>query len=387
VGFGPIARRLRKKAGGSGGAAPPASDIFIVPGVGGIAQVVATVVSNSITETPKAEYYGGDASASGWTANVGNNLSLVGAGSNPNFDWGAPGLGADDLSHTYVQGKNFAEASDGSYLDLGDSADFWIDLVVYCPDVSAVHIAFAKRLTTGDTQGFVSYWTSGTGIALQLRGVTTTATVAYNGALKAWHFISFACDRSIDNGLLCFANGSQAGSAADPRVATIGSCSCSSRIFETGRQTVFDYDSKLSIAYLAIYIRDSWHNGTGEFLGIHRERHARWAGLWPSTVTGTAQPTTVSRSSAAHMDRFYSAGTVRRMINIGPHTTRSCDRYDSVPTQIQGLLLEPQATNIPRATPTMSRRRRSKTQRISSGRITQRHRRTTSRTLTVSRTA
>jgi hypothetical protein len=324
----------------------PANDLFVVPGVGGIAQTVASVTSNSITETPKGEYYGGAASAAGWTANVGNNLSLVGSGSNPVFDWGAPGLGDDDLSHTYVQGKNFAEPSDGSYLDLGDSADFWIDLVVYCPDEAVVHIAFAKRLTTGDTQGFVCYWASGTGIALQMKGITSTATVAYNGALKGWHFVSFACDHSVDNGFLCFANGSQAGSAADPRTATIGSISCPTRIFETGRQTVFDFDSKLSIAYLAVYIRDNWHNGTSEFLGIHRERHARWAGLWPSLATGTAQPTTVSRSSAAHMDRFYSAGTVRRMINIGPHTTRSCDRYDSVPTQIQGLLLEPQATNI-----------------------------------------
>jgi len=254
----------------------------IFDGLSGVANLDEDIEVNGTTVSPTFVYYGGDATNSDWTAQVGETLTKI-AGT-PTLNDGSPCLGSDDDS-VLCDGSTYYQDSGSSFGDIGTNDVIFMGLI---KGGSSKYLA-SKR--DGSSEGW-NISCTGTRIALVMEdGSTNTATVygASNSFLDGeWGFFVICIDRdeASVNGSSIITNGSLTGTGVD--FSSVGDAdSTVSLTFGATTTGTSGFDS--NIAYFAMYQgADLFPGGSLNveiFENLAAKRFAQVSGRYPQNFT------------------------------------------------------------------------------------------------------
>jgi len=305
----------------------------------GVANLSSDLTINGSTVTASYVYYGGDASASGWSARVGGeDLSLVSVATPPTYNDGSPLLGADDDSVKF-NGSDYFIAGNQTFGNI-TTEDFVIEGIIKIDPASAPR--FLNKY--GANQGYFAGCSS-SAIRVQF-GDSVTAKAITSLVLSDYCWHHFLCfvnkDEASVNGSQLYVNGIASGVGVD--VSSVGSISRNVAL-QLG-SSFNTYDENL--AYCAMWKKASWHQagaaGPTEWATIAATRFAQLTGTYPQVAAGTALPTTATRTYPAYLDKVESDGT-SKLYQVGAEWMRQCSRKDANGVELKGYLPEPAATN------------------------------------------
>jgi hypothetical protein len=310
----------------------------------GDARMPEALTINGITVAPFLSYRGAGAGAGVWTAAAGPSLALASTGTDPTTGRYTPATTLAERGVLFsATGKVFQAASAAEQLGL---EDFFFEVIFRVTGTGGTLLS--TRPTGG--AGF-SVQTNGATIGITISDGVTPSTVNDTGVtLGGWHIWHGAGDRSD--------NATTGGRHALQGVA-IGSMNWfpTSGSLAGGAFTIaslVDFASKFSgeIASIRVWRRTDWFPGgatnTTMFNAAFKERAAMYMGVRASTALGSAVPATMTRSSAAYLDRIVDEATLeRRLFLVGLNWLRIGRRAEAAGGELMsGYLPELQNTNL-----------------------------------------
>ena len=255
----------------------------IFNGLSGVANLSEDIDIDGTTVSPTLRYYGGDATNTDWTAQVGETLTKT-AGS-PTLNDGSPCLGSDDDS-VLPDGSTYYQAAGTSYGNIGTN-DIFIEGII--KGGSATKYVLYKK--DGADEGYYLYH-NGSRLNLLIEDDATNQVIvtgANNSLMPGeWAYFALFVDRNEASvhGSNLIINGATIGSGLD--------CSAIGDADNTGTFTIGATASGGSgyednIAYLAIYKGTSlWPGGsqnTAIFENLAANRFAKVSGRYPQAFT------------------------------------------------------------------------------------------------------
>ncbi|NIU03756.1 MAG: hypothetical protein GWN29_04870 [Gammaproteobacteria bacterium] len=300
---------------------------------GGAAALAQSLTINGTTVAPTFWYQGENASASGWTATVGDDLTAAGSG----------GTFGDDVPMPTAAGKAFN--GDGSrYFSASDTAlgsmtteDFVVEGII-CQNTGS-NGRFASTFTTG--YGWAFYNNANDKLAMYIYsagGGQNIQTAAASVSPGIWyHFMAFA-SRSTTGFGQAFLNGTASGAAVDLSSVTDIS---NSQPLTLGADADGTNAADRPIAFVALWKRANWLD-THLQATIAQQRFATLTGV-ASTRYGYPTHTDL-RSTVAHMEKQASTDG-QRIFAVGPRWPRIETVPDAVLRYSSGYRSELAATN------------------------------------------
>lgn len=294
---------------------------------------------NNNTLTPTYRYEGKNASASGWTATVGTDLVLASSGTDPTYQELTPLTGSTDKAVKFAAGKTFQAASTSTYdLSADTTSDLIWEAVFQVPfDFSQV-VIYGKY--TGADLGPLLLVEATTGLLKHYGTVVMTMGSLTAGA---WYHVLVMTDRNSNT--RCYLNGSLSGTPTASSVAEMSN----TMPFEIG-----GYANATNKGNGRIALVQHWRaaagtiNTTAEQDSIAKERFARLIGMYAQRASGTATPSTLTRTTSAYLDRVIDESTgERRLFLAGSNWLRLGKRKEvSGGEYLTGVLSEPLAVNM-----------------------------------------
>lgn len=343
-------RRVQDRYGIAGYGAADYRTLLLPFQFSGVSRLDPRLSINGITVDPTYRYYGGEALAASWPPNgyptSGGTLVIAGAGDAPTLNNGSPLLGSDDDSVNFP-GAQYYEGPDTTFGHIG-TGDFAIELLIEHSGVLGERILSTRSAAN---VGFEVYNASATVLGFFLGDSGGFSSDSSTTALTsgAWYHVMFFGNRDENsvNGLECYINGADGGMDMNisPRTGTLSSGIEMNVGSQRGASL---WTGKM--AYLALWEQADWHQagaaGPTEWAGIAEERFRRLCGLWPTISKGTANPTVVTRATAAHVEKREGASPLRRIYQVGNGWLRCCSRDDSAGENVRGYLSELASTNL-----------------------------------------
>jgi hypothetical protein len=323
--------------------APDDTLFLALDGDSGLANAPDSLTLNGVSVDPIASYRGQGATAGTWSS-AGYDDLVAGGGSATTVDLPAPFTATADRSVRFP-GARYYQAASAAFADVG-TEDIVIE-AVFRAGTAAGHIAGKFP-----APGYELYQSSATAVSFQIHTGTAFSVIPCGTVVPgAWYHVMVFIDRdevSTSYGSRAYLNavtastGSVSGNAA--------SLSGSSPFVVGARASGagFAWDGELAdvrvwkrAAWLAGGVANQTEGGT-----VALERFARRCGIWPSRALGASAPTTLTRTSVAHLDIDRDGDGVRRLFAVGAGWPRLCRRKGPVSGYLRGLLPEPQATNL-----------------------------------------
>lgn len=315
-----------------GGASDPF--VFHAPMASALSNLSTSLTINSQTKTPDLFYLGQDYDGTDWTATVGLDLVLGGAGDPPLVKTApttdpADGSAYVDRSAGIVQ---YLENTTGSYGAVA-LEDMVVELVWYgTPDT---HWIIQKR-------GAGPYWAINNDSSGQFQLLLSDGGAPY--------IILASFEPNTWNHAMAFVDRSGSGAAyvngvigTPISVAACGTITNTDpfRMCRTSGGT-----GQYAIAQHAMWKGTDWLD-THLQADVAAARYAAVSGLAPSISSANKWPVVSTRASAAHLERYNTTLCRRELHPVGDHWLRSVADYDPVANQlIKGYLAEPAGTNL-----------------------------------------
>jgi len=308
----------------------------------GVANLDSDLTINGSTVTASYVYYGGDASASGWSPRVGGeDLSLVPVATPPTYNDGSPLLGTDDDSVKF-NGSDYFKDTSNTACQIG-TEDFVLE-VIWKSIREDKYI-----IDTVATNGYIVLTSSGGTIKINLNDDDGAANITSAAVTEStWnHGICFANRDEVSvNGSQWYINGVASGSGVDISAVEKTLVSTS---FSIGANIAGLFPATSNLAYCAMWKKASWHQagaaGPTEWATIAATRFAQLTGTYPQVAAGTALPTTATRTYPAYLDKVESDGT-SKLYQVGAEWMRQCSRKDANGVELKGYLPEPAIQNV-----------------------------------------
>ena len=262
-------------------------EIFPAGFASGVSQLDRNLTINGVTVAPTFVYYGGDASASNLTAQVGETLTAQGSGGT--FNAGSPLVGADDDSFN-PDGTRYYQASGSAFADV--TTEDMVFEAIYRHTSSAGTNAFVSHfVATGGNSGWLFYVT-GTNLFFQIRSSGTTADINRGSLVDgAWYHVLVFVDRSGSG--IAYANNV---SGSPVSVASVGTITIAQELRVGGAQFLGTPDSP--IAYAAMWQQDNWLD-THLQPTLVQERFQKLTGYYPTKAKGAKLWTSYTRATTA----------------------------------------------------------------------------------------
>ena len=294
---------------------------------GGVAALDDTITINGADISPTFRYSGGEASASGWTADIGTNLVAVGAGGA--FDQPTPMFGVDDLAWAGAGSTRRFRTASGSIYDV-TTEDLIGEFIFQTPtSFGTTQILWSKLGTEGysvylDASGVLTFEIDD-GPDRVLIVTSTLDPAAY------YHAIAFL-DRSGFG--VWYLNGIQ---QTPIDISAVGSLTTPAINFSTG----FSWASGFAHHHM-------WFGGG--ILDTHlqadeaQRRFQKYAGFYGDTSDTINASWNYTRASTAYTDQYITASE-RRVFRLGDGWPRLAEREDTGSTQKVVYVAEPGEAN------------------------------------------
>ena len=310
----------------------PSAGFLTLSGSNGIANLDQTLTINGQTVEPTFIYRGYDATASTWPAYVGETLNIAGSGDSPLLNQVAFGNGSYDEAVKFENGQYYGVSIPSYNLSTND---FAIHLIYTHKHGSGTDRVFGK---TGAGAG----WNFIVDGANQLKFAITDGVTPKNNFVSGltvgavydvWIFgdKSGSMDAYVNNSI----------SDSDD-ISTVGDLD-NSDDFSIGTAAATG-PCECGVIYLAMW-QDAGMIGADNATVVS-DAFYKWSGLYPSKATGTPEPNFYTRAYSAYMDKYDPDTGITSLINCGSGVPRVGRQKDKNDTVFEGMLIEPQATNL-----------------------------------------
>jgi hypothetical protein len=321
----------------------------------GAEQLPSTMLINSVTNTAKWAYRGGDAGSAIWPAHVGPaDLSRAVVAGGALFTVDQPAPFTDHTRGVVLLGGNYFTGGDRNEYEWGGSGgaeDFVLEVVLRVDDLTDAGQILGK------SDGAGGWCVNVVSNRLRLRVFNTAGAANVtidSGTLEqgTWYHIIYFLDQSGSG--VCYTNAT-AGTPAS--LATVsGAADVTALEFAIGNEDsgTAGTGGQATVAWAAGWGSAGWLD-THLQAALASERLAYLAGVMPDSASGTTKaPTTMTRTSAAFLHVREPIGERILGHKVGPNWPRICSwgaTWGSpVGTPYSGLLLESAATNTLRET-------------------------------------
>jgi hypothetical protein len=248
----------------------------------GVANLSSDLTINGSTVTASYVYYGGDATALGWSPQVGGETLTLQSGTVPTYNDGSPLLGTDDDSVLFNEGGYF-QASSSTTGDI-TTEDFVFEFIykVRNGGTAGNLRLFSKIISNA---GYYCYETNAGSLAFLIDdNIAPVKFVVSANNPGTWNHVMVFCNRdeASTNGCKIYVNNILKASAD----FSAASATLSDTVnFTIGANTNGGSPFDSNIAYLAMWKQASWHqagaSGPAEWATIAAERFARLQGTYP----------------------------------------------------------------------------------------------------------
>lgn len=288
-----------------------------------------------------------DVSGVNWACDTGGTFSEAGSGSSPVSGKAVPftesgARGVDMGGTTY---KHYANGST-SAADI-TTEDFAVE-IVYKLNAASTNLYLLEK--NDGTAGWAMREDGGTGgitLALTTGAAVTTVTSPSN-TVGSWAYAICFVDRdeaSATDGSRCYMNGNnmdtgvdmsaRSGSLTNASAASVGKASSNADV------TIAHFRAWKCAGCFAGSTNDT------DWGVIAADRFARLTGVYPTIAKGAAVPTTMTRTSIAHVDIDRDEDGARRLFVVGSGWPRVAKRKElSGGEWLAGYLSEQQSTNL-----------------------------------------
>lgn len=300
------------------------------PDSGGVSALSQTLTINGTSVTPTFWYQGENASASGLTATVGDDLTAAGSG----------GTFQDDVPMPTATGKAFSpdgtryfKASDTSFGDIA-TEDFVVEVVAALPTTNGLVTAY--KIAAGPV-GWVLGCSGANKWSMTLYGDASVQTLSAATMVPGhWYHVLFFADKSGSGAF--YVNGDASGTPAG--ISGVNDIS-SAGLFAIAASSAGASVADRPIAHVAMWKSASW-------LDTHLQptiAQQRFATLCGVASTRYGYPTHASlRNSVAHMESQASTDG-QRIFAVGPRWPRIETVPDVAQRYYTGYRSELAATN------------------------------------------